>query len=250
MVDATFFGSTEQALIVGLIVLLSQFIYSAIGFGSGMIAISLYAIIYGNIDIFVPFFLLLCLPVEFFISYKERKNIDFKEIGLLILYIIPSLVFGVYLLKNFSGDGIVFVLGIIIATLASYYLFFEKKIKFTFKSKLWLPFFGSISGVLGSMLGIAGPPLIIYFKSKNTNKSQFRLILLSIFFFMSILKLISYLSFGLYSEKIFLSFLLILPFSILGLYLGNFAHNKLSEETFKTITSLILLVSGIILIIK
>jgi len=218
MIDATFFVSVEQVIIIGLIVLFAQFIYSAIGFGSGMIAISLYAIIYGNIDIFVPFFLLLCLPVELFFSFKERKNIDFKEISLFILYIIPSLVLGVYLLKNFSGDGVVFILGVIIAALASFYLFFEKRIKFTFKSKLWLPFFGSISGVLGSMFGIAGPPLIIYFKTKNSNKSQFRLILLSLFLFMSILRIITYASFGLYSERILLSFLLILPFSILGLY--------------------------------
>ncbi len=250
MIDATFFVSVEQVIIIGLIVLFAQFIYSAIGFGSGMIAISLYAIIYGNIDIFVPFFLLLCLPVELFFSFKERKNIDFKEISLFILYIIPSLVLGVYLLKNFSGDGVVFILGVIIAALASFYLFFEKRIKFTFKSKLWLPFFGSISGVLGSMFGIAGPPLIIYFKTKNSNKSQFRLILLSLFLFMSILRIITYASFGLYSERILLSFLLILPFSILGLYFGNIVHNKLSEETFKTVTSLILLVSGIILILK
>ena len=123
MIESTFFNSFEQVLIVGAIVLLAQFIYSAIGFGSGMIAISLYAILYGEINDFVPFFLLMCLPVEFFISYKERKKINFKELLSFIFYITPALIFGVYLLKNFSGEGIVFVLGIIITALAVFYLF-------------------------------------------------------------------------------------------------------------------------------
>ena len=44
-IESTFFISIEQLLIVGVIVMLGQFMYSAIGFGAGMVAISLYAII-------------------------------------------------------------------------------------------------------------------------------------------------------------------------------------------------------------
>ena len=113
-----------------------------------------------------------------------------------------------------------------------------------------MPFFGSISGVLGSLFGIAGPPLIVYFKTKKVDKSYFRVVLLSIFLFMGFLKFIAYLAFGLYSEKIFISVITVLPFSLLGLYLGNLAHDIIPENLFKKFTSVILLISGVILIIK
>jgi len=246
----TFYTSIYQLILIGLIVLLSQFIYAAIGFGSGMIAISLYAIIYGNIDVFVPFFLLLCVPIELYISFKERKNIAIKEIIHLSVYMIPPLILGVYLLKNFSGEGIVYILGFIIAGLAIFYLFFEERIEFSFKSRLWLPLFGSLSGILGSLFGIAGPPLIIYYKSKKVNKGQFRLMLLSMFLFMSIVRIITYFGFGIYTKKILISIIPVLPFSLFGLLLGNFAHTKVSEKVFKKITSVVLLISGIILVLK
>ncbi len=249
-IEFTFFNSVGQLLTVAVLVLFAQFIYSAIGFGSGMIAISIYAILYGQIDVFVPFFLLLCFPVELFISYKERKKIDYKEIFWLSLFVTPPLILGVYLLKNFSGNGIVYLLGIIIAVLAVFYLFFEERLRFTFKSKLWLPMFGAISGILGSLFGIAGPPLIIYFKTKRVNKSYFRVILMSIFLLMSVLRIISYSCFGLFTERMFISLLPIMPFSLLGLFLGNMAHHKISESFFKKLTSIVLLISGVILIFK
>lgn len=250
IIESTFFVSIEQILIVGIIVLIGQFMYASIGFGAGMMAISLYAILFGNVKIFVPFFLLLCLPVEIFVTYKDRKKIDFKEIYKFLIYITPAIFLGTYLLKSFSGKGVVLLLSLIIVALGSYYLFFEERVKFTFKSKLWLPVFGLISGIFGSMFGIAGPPLIIYFKTKKVNKSYFRVILLSIFLMMGFLKIISYSYFGLYTEQIFISLIPILPFSFLGLYLGNIAHDKISENIFKKITSISLLVSGLILMIK
>ncbi|HMA69491.1 MAG TPA: hypothetical protein VKN74_06430, partial [Candidatus Mcinerneyibacterium sp.] len=74
----TLFPNISGLILISLIIFLSQIIYSSIGFGSGMFAISLFTLFYGNIDYFVPFFILVCLPTEIFISIKDRKLINYK----------------------------------------------------------------------------------------------------------------------------------------------------------------------------
>ncbi len=250
LADITIFSSYEQLLIIGLIVLLGQFIYSCIGFGSGMVTISLLALLYGDINIFVPLFLLLCLPSEIFISIKDRKSIDFSTVKIFILFIIPTLVIGAYLLKSLSSKGLIVYLGVLVAFLGIYYLFFEEKINFVLKSKAWVFLAASLAGLLGSLYGISGPPLIIYFKSKKMDKRMFRVALMSIFLSMSIIRTFVYGGLGFYTKSLLLSFIMLLPFSFLGLFLGYKAHDYIPELIFKKITSFILFISGVLLVFK
>jgi len=250
ILSSTIFSSPENLLVIGMIVLLGQFIYSAIGFGSGMVTISLLALLFGDINIFVPLFLLLCLPSELFISWKDRKNIDLSTVKVFLIFIIPTLIVGAYLLKSAPGNGLVFYLGILVALLGFYYLFFEEKSKINLEGRGWVVAAASLSGLLGSLYGISGPPLIIYFKGKKMDKRKFRVALISIFLSMSIVRTFVYGGLGLYTKPLLISFVFLVPFSFGGLFLGWKAHDYISESVFKKFTSLILLISGVLLIIK
>ena len=250
MFEFSFFSSLDQFLIIGLIILASQFVYSALGFGSGMVAISLLTLLYGNLEQFLPFFILLCIPTELFVSFKNRKNINFKKIRTFLVYIIPSLLIGTFMLKNLANLFLQTTLGLIITLLSLYFLFFENHTIIEFKNKIWVPAIGLTSGILGALFGVAGPPLIVYFKSRQYSKEDFRIILLSIFFIMSIFRVIFYTSFKLFTQPILISSLLIYPFAITGMIGGNIAFSKIPEKQFRQIPSLVLLASGILLVIK
>ncbi|NOY24138.1 MAG: sulfite exporter TauE/SafE family protein [Acidobacteria bacterium] len=250
ILSQTIFQGWGQYLIVGVIVFLGQFIYTAIGFGSGMVTISLLALFFGNIDVFVPFFLLLCLPTELTISFKDREYIDFHRTGKFLLFIFPGLVVGAFLLKSVPDRSLVVWLGAIVAILAVYYLFFEEKTTFTLKNPAWIPFFGGISGVLGGVYGISGPPLIVYFKALKMDKTSFRVALLSIFLAMSIFRTGVYAAIHLYTLPILIGTAQALPFALLGVLAGMKAHYRIPEQLFKQIASAVLLVSGVLLIWK
>ncbi len=79
LLSQTIFQGWGQYVLVGAIVFLGQFIYTAIGFGSGMVTISLLALLFGNINVFVPFFLLLCLPTELTVSFKDRDPVEIRS---------------------------------------------------------------------------------------------------------------------------------------------------------------------------
>lgn len=250
MLPWTFFDSPEQLIIVGLIIFFSQFVYSTAGFGSGMIAISLLTLMYGGLERFLPFFILLCLPTETAVTLKNRHRLKKSAFGGLVIAVLPTLLLGSLLLKHVKGNLLQFLLGLVIAGMALYYLAFEERLKPRFQHPAWLPAAGLVSGFFGSLFGVAGPPLIIYFKARGYTKTDFRLMLLSVFLVMSVFRILFYSMLGLYTARIVFSALVVFPFAAAGLGAGSFLHHRIPDALFRRLTSLILLVSGGCLMIK
>lgn len=234
--------------LVGIMVFLGQFVYAAVGFGSGMVTVSLLALCYDNLKQFIPLYLLLCLPTEIAIAYKDRDKIEMRRTAIFLLFILPTLVIGTYLLKVLPDKPIEIALGAVITLLAIYYLLYEQR-SFPLRGKYWVPLTATLSGLLGSLYGIGGPPLIFYFKSLKLNKQSFRVALLSIFLMMGLLRLITYIAFQLYTLEILIYCLLLLPFTMIGLASGMKAYEYIPEKQFKQITSIVLLVNGLLLVI-
>ena len=250
IVELTPFISPEQFFIVGLIIFLSLFIYSTIGFGAGMIAVSLAGLYYGKLEIFVPLLLLLTLPAEVVISIKDRKFLDFRKLGFFVALSLPTMFAGALLLKSYSTESwILALMGLIITALALYFLKYDRN-AIRLKGSFWKYLMGLISGLLGGIYGIGGPPMIIYFKVIQLEKSEFRVTLLSIFLFMAITRFGIYLFMGFYNRELFMGALSMVPFMLLGLVSGMILHGKISEKRFRMLTSLFLLVCGLLLILK
>ncbi|MDD3051806.1 MAG: sulfite exporter TauE/SafE family protein [Candidatus Cloacimonetes bacterium] len=246
----TLFTDVYQMLIIGFIIMFSQIIYASLGFGSGMFAISILAYLYGRLDFIVPMFTIVCLPTELYITIKDRKEINLRTSGIFLIIIIPALLYGSVLLRNSQNKIFLLLLGLIILLLSAYYLFFEDKLKFALKQFYWIPFFGIISGILGGLFGMAGPPLILYFKHIKLSKSEFRVALLSIFSVMTFFRIIFYSFLGIISCDLIMTSLSVTIFALIGLCIGNLLHSHISEFFFKKITAITLIVSAVLIIIK
>jgi uncharacterized membrane protein YfcA len=250
MLELTFFDSWSQWLIVGAVVFLGQFVYAALGFGSGMVTITLLTLLYGDVSLFVPFFLLLCIPTELLVSIQDRHRIAFGRTGWLLIFLLPTLVLGSYLLVASPQSWLAGALGGVIVLLALYYMFFEERLAFRLDWPGAMPLVGMLSGLLGGLYGISGPPLIVYFKSRRLDKAAFRVALLSIFLVMSLMRVVTYSALHLYTVAVLVSCAWSLPFSLAGLYLGGKAHHHLPERLFRRVTSGVLLLSGLLLLAK
>ncbi len=245
------FNSLQSFLLAAFIIFLGQIIYSALGFGSAMVSITLLSLVFGDLSSIIPYFLLLCIPTEITIVTKNRKIIDFSFIKKFVFFLFLGLLIGSFLLKYTVPEKLILFLGIIIVIIAVYFLFFEEKINLSFKkSGNSGKFFSFLTGILGGVYGISGPPIIIYLKGLKLDKTTFRATILSIFFAMSVLRTIVYLFIGLYNLQILITAILTIPFVIAGLFIGNQIHHSVSEKKFKKITALVLLINGILLVLK
>ncbi len=249
--DYLLFNSLNSFLTAAIIIMLGQIIYAAIGFGSAMISITMLSIIFGNISQIIPYFLLLCVPTEIIIVSRNRHFLDFKFLKNFLLYLFSGLLIGSLLLKFTMPQKLLIYLGLVIIVIAFYFLLFENKMNPSFKKNgMAGKTLSFLSGILGGVYGISGPPIIIFLKGLKMDKSRFRTTILSVFFAMSIIRTFIYTLLGLYNTKIILSVIATLPFVAAGIYIGNKIHLIISETRFKKITAILLLINGTILVLK
>ncbi len=249
--DFTVFGSFSQFLLAGVIIFFGQLIYAAIGFGSGMFTVTLLSLLTGNVSVVIPYFLLLCISTEFYVVATNREKLNFSLLKRFLIFLFAGLLIGSLMLKNAPDNRLLFYLGIVVITVAIYFLFFEERLDFSFreggKTGMGAAFW---AGILGGVYGISGPPIIVYLKGLKLDKQTFRTTILSVFFAMSVLRTFIYAFLGLYNFKLLLTAVVSLPFVFAGIYAGNKLHFAVPEKEFKIITSIVLLLSGIMLALK
>jgi len=236
-------------LLLGGILFFGQFIYAAIGFGAALFSVTLMSLVFGEVAFFVPLFLLLCLPLEVTVTWKDRKHVQFGRSWRILLVSLPFMILGAFFLARASDSWLQIGMGVLVIATSIYYLIDNRV--FPILNRWWVEcLVGATSGVLGSMYGMSGPPMVLYFKSLNLGKREFRVGLTSLFLAMGMMRGLIYLTMGLITRTVGLWFIVLLPFVLAGLFVGNIAHTKLSENLFKRLTSVVLMFSGALLILQ
>jgi uncharacterized protein len=108
---------------------------------------------------------------------------------------------------------------------------------------------GTLSGLFQGMLGIGGPPLATYLKTRRLPKHAFRATLMLCFFLSNLLRVAG--STGLFQGETFWGYVLpCIPLFIAGSVAGHHLPRLLSEKTFQYCVDAILLLSAGLLIGK
>jgi hypothetical protein len=92
---------------------------------------------------------------------------------------------------------------------------------------------GALSGFLTGLIGIGGPPIVLYQLSGEDTAVENRANFISFFALTQIAALASYWINDLLTIAIFQRFLIFLPVSLFGLVLGKFSFKHVSESLFR-----------------
>ncbi|MEW6188483.1 MAG: sulfite exporter TauE/SafE family protein [Thermodesulfobacteriota bacterium] len=247
--EATIFHSYSQLLLAGLILFLAQTIYVLFGFGLGLIAVGLLALFIHPITHVIVLLLFVALPAEFYVIYKSWRNISWRGLLILCSGVVVGTIAGTFILKNGNPEFILTILAWFL--IGAGLIFFISQTQKTVRWPSWSPpFIGLVAGLLAGMFGTGGPPLIFYYQLSGLKKEAFRGSLMTIFALMAFIRLPSYLLAGLVTPPRVISALYVFPAIILGIWLGNRIHVRISEEGFRRMVSIGLILIGINLLIK
>jgi len=107
---------------------------------------------------------------------------------------------------------------------------------------------GSVTGFIGGLSGIWGPPTVMYLNALNTPKDEFLRVQGVIYGMGAVALLVAHMVSGVMREETFpFSAALVVP-ALLGLWLGGLVQTRIDQAGFRRATNIVLLVAGLNLI--
>lgn len=224
----------------------AYFVKGLCGFANTLVFSTILSFSTNNVNI-SPVELVLGLPSNIMISYKERKSVQWKVClplaGLVLLGDIP----GILLLKNTNTQVIKGIFGFVIIAIGVEMLLREYMRK-TKKSQLLLITIGILSGILCGLYGI-GALLAAYMGRVTDNSSSFKGNLCIVFLIDNLFRLVMYGVTGIITLATLKQSVILFPFMALGLFLGMKGSSFLDEKKIKKLVIIMLILSGVSLIV-
>lgn len=224
----------------------AYFVKGLCGFANTLVFSTILSFSTNNVNI-SPVELVLGLPSNIMISYKERKSVQWKVClplaGLVLFGDIP----GILLLKNTNTQVIKGIFGFVIIAIGVEMLLREYMRK-TKKSQLLLITIGILSGILCGLYGI-GALLAAYMGRVTDNSSSFKGNLCIVFLIDNLFRLVMYGVTGIITLATLKQSVILFPFMALGLFLGMKGSSFLDEKKIKKLVIIMLILSGVSLIV-
>src|SRR5574340_449875 len=233
---------------MAVILLVAYFIRGITGFGSGLIAVPLLALIL-PLKFVVPLLLLLDFTASMVMGGFNFGRVKWNEIGVLIPFGILGVVLGTSLLVNLSPSLMLMVLAgfvFVFAVRSMLNLHGDKPI-----SRAWAVPAALTGGTVGALFGTGGPPYVVYLTHRIHEKSNLRATFSALFFADGLSRIVSFLIAGLLmSTQVWTAYVVALPLMLGAIYLGGRAHVGLSMAQMTRLVGVLLLVSSVSLLFK
>jgi len=177
----------------------------------------------------------------------NRRLIRWFDLLPLLPFTLLGVIAGNYLFSVLAQPALAVVLGLFIMLYAIYALLPLAPLS---GSRLWAMPAGFLGGLVGFLFGTGGPFYVIYFTLRRLDKGSFRANAATIFVIDGGLRLFSYAASGYYSRTVLVAVACALPLTVFGLVVGGRLHTRIGRKGFIRLVSLILLISGIMLLAR
>ena len=236
--------------LIFLLTIVASFIQRVSGFGFGIFVM-----------MFFPFFLpsygesvmlsgLLAGSTALMIAVKNWKYIRWRMMWIVTFFnVLFSFIATEYML-SLSNDVLKQYLGVVLTLIALYFLFGEGRMGRIFKSKPAQITIGSVSGVMGGMFAMPGPPVVLYCISTLEDKKEYVATLQAFSVVFNSFYTIFRFNAGFYSENTWLWWIMGIGGAVIGSLLGSRCFELISNQTLKRIVYVMMIVSGMIAFFK
>lgn len=229
------------------IILGAYFIRGITGFGSGLIAVPLLALIL-PLQTVVPLVLVLDFCASLVMSHKARVHVQWDEIIPLLPASLLGIIIGTTLLVSLPREPLLIALALFIIVFALRYLLnihSDQRV-----SRSWSVPTGLSGGLIGALFGTGGPPYVIYLTHRITDKSRLRATISGLLLLDGFFRVVSFLVTGLLGTHLLPFLLAAAPTMLLALYLGHRMHIGISDRQMLKLVGTLLLISGVLLLVK
>ncbi|MDA8114043.1 MAG: sulfite exporter TauE/SafE family protein [Acidithiobacillus sp.] len=229
--------------IAGGIILVAFYVRAVIGFGSGLISVALMTLIFPIKEV-VPVVLLLDLIGSVLLGAYDFREMRWPELRWLIPGSVIGLAIGSFILADTNAQNLTRFLGVFILAYVVYALVMKPE-RLPQVALPWGMPLGMFGGVVGSLYGGGGPPIVAYLQMRHLDKRAFRATFQGIALTDNILRAFMYIALALLTWQLMVGFLMLIPPVLLGLWTGNRLHMRINQRAFLMGTLAVLAVVGL-----
>ena len=226
----------------------AYFIKGLCGFANTLVFTSIMSFGVPNANI-SPIDLLLGYPTNLILTWKNRRSLDPKVYLPLAALVLAGSIPGAFLLKHVDARAVKVLFGVVVAVLGAEMFSREYSKKRLRSSKIVLAIIGVTAGVLCGLFGV-GALLAAYVSRVTEDGDSFKANISAVFIVDNAFRIVLYSILGLLTFDTLKTALLLIPFALVGLFLGTKCSSRMDESLVKKITAVLLVLSGISLILK
>ena len=235
-------------LLVLILTIIASFIQRVTGFGFGIFVM-----------MFFPFFLpsygesvmlsgLLAGTTAFLITISNMHYVRWRMMGIIVLFNVIASFIAIEYMSSLSNETLKRCLGVVLILIALYFLWGKNKSNKLFLSRWAQGIIGTISGIMGGMFAMPGPPVVLYCISSINNKREYVVTLQAFSVIFNIFYTLFRAKVGFYSESTLLWWGAGLIGLMIGTSLGSRCSERISNQRLKQIVYIMMILSGIVAI--
>jgi uncharacterized membrane protein YfcA len=245
------FSFAQWALFV-IAVIVAFGVRGGAGFGGGVVAVPMLALI-APLQVVVPLTSALNTVASLSQGFRDWRKVEWREMARILPFALIGVVAGIFFLANIDPQPLSRAFGLFVVMYAAYALLSKGQTPAI--PRRWLTPVAAVmslcAGVIGSVFGgAAGPIFVIYLNSLKVEKDRFRATMTMLMLTLGTTRLIGYVIAGMYTQKVLILLAIAIPLSYAGGFLGIRVAQRINQQLFNRVVSIVLLASGVILMLK
>ena len=233
-------------IIVFSVIFIAGCVQGMTSFGFSLLSLPILSMII-DIKVTVPMLVIFSLIMNSIILYKIRKHMKLKDIYLLIVVAALATPLGAKLLINVDKEVLQVFVGILV-TLSAILLHYGYKINIKNEKLVHIPL-GFMSGLLNGSVSLSGPPVILFLTNQGVDKQVFRATLTAFFWILNVITIVTFYFNNLITGEVVQMTSITVPALVAGVLLGVYFGNKVKDQIFKKITTIMIISMGMLSII-
>lgn len=228
-------------VIAAAVVFGSYVIFGISAFGAALFTVPILSH-FLPLDFVLPMCVLLDVSAAFALGVRFSREADWSELKWMVPTSLAGAVAGVTLLVALPRQATIAGIGIFLVAYAIYSLRRGEATQIV--SRAWAPVSGLVGGAFGTLFGIGAPPYAIYLAHRLQDKGAYRATLSNMVIFSVSIRALVFAAGGLMLADRLVGFIVLVPFCLTGLWLGNRIQGRMSHGTLLRIVSVLLLLIG------
>jgi len=234
--------------VVALVIFAGYLIFGVTGFGASPITIPVLVHVL-PITFVLPLAALLDLSSGLALGFHTRRQADTRELLMLVPFTLVGLTLGVTLLVRLPRDTTLLALGVFVCAHALYVVLRRETARRL--NRWWAAPAGLVSGVVGALFGMGGPPYVAYITGRIPTPTAQRATISQMVILNVGLRVVAFALAGLLASRtLWIAVAFSLPVAWAGVWVGNRVHVRAAPATVARIIGVVLLLTGASLIVR